>query len=105
MKTLKLTLKKKWFDMILCGEKKEEYREYKPYWITRLMNLGPEGVFMSYKNFDYVEFTNGYGRKRPSVKLELVGLYGGYGGFAKWGAAPGHQFILELGDIIETKNV
>lgn len=36
MKILKLTLKKEWFDMILSGEKDEEYREIKPYWVTRL---------------------------------------------------------------------
>jgi len=35
MKTLKLTIKKKWFDMILSGEKTEEYREIKPYWTFR----------------------------------------------------------------------
>jgi len=28
---LHLTLKKNWFDLILSGEKKEEYREIKPY--------------------------------------------------------------------------
>lgn len=38
MKTLHLTLKKKWFDMIASGEKKEEYREIKPYWLKRLMD-------------------------------------------------------------------
>lgn len=30
-----LPIKKKWFDMILSGEKKEEYREMKPYWEKR----------------------------------------------------------------------
>ena len=33
--TLHLTLKKKWFDLILSGEKKEEYREIKDYWCKR----------------------------------------------------------------------
>ena len=37
MKILHLTIKKKWFDMILSGEKKEEYREIKPYWNRRLL--------------------------------------------------------------------
>lgn len=37
MKTLHLTLKKKWFEMIASGEKKEEYRDIKPYWLNRLM--------------------------------------------------------------------
>ena len=36
-KTLHLTLKKKWYDMIASGEKKEEYREVKKYWIRRLI--------------------------------------------------------------------
>ena len=35
---LRLSLKKKWYDMILSGEKKEEYREIKSYWLTRLIN-------------------------------------------------------------------
>ena len=34
--TLHLFLKDKWFDMIASGEKKEEYREIKQYWIRRL---------------------------------------------------------------------
>lgn len=37
MKILHLTLKKKWFDMIASGEKKEEYREIKPYWEKRFI--------------------------------------------------------------------
>jgi len=32
MKTLTLSLNKQWFDMIKSGEKKEEYREIKPFW-------------------------------------------------------------------------
>ena len=35
-----LPIKKKWFDMILSGEKKEEYREIKPYYRSRLINEG-----------------------------------------------------------------
>ena len=33
---LTLPIKRKWFDMILSGEKKEEYREIKPYYESRL---------------------------------------------------------------------
>ena len=36
---LTLPIKKKWFDMILSGEKKEEYREITPYYEIRFMNL------------------------------------------------------------------
>lgn len=31
-----LPIKRKWFEMIASGEKKEEYRELKPYYHTRL---------------------------------------------------------------------
>lgn len=36
---LTLPIRKKWFDMILSGEKKEEYREIKPYYTTRLSKI------------------------------------------------------------------
>lgn len=35
--TLHLSLKKRWFDMIASGEKREEYRELSPFWIKRLI--------------------------------------------------------------------
>ena len=34
---LTLPIKKKWFDMIKSGEKKEEYREIKPYYDSRFL--------------------------------------------------------------------
>lgn len=36
---LVLPIKKKWFDMILSGEKKEEYRDIKPYYKTRFEHI------------------------------------------------------------------
>lgn len=35
-KTLHLVLKRKWWDMIESGEKKEEYRDFTPFYIKRL---------------------------------------------------------------------
>ena len=35
--TLILPMKREWFEMELSGEKKEEYREIKPYWIVRVL--------------------------------------------------------------------
>ncbi len=37
MKVLHLTLKRQYFDMIASGEKPEEYRAIKPYWVDRLL--------------------------------------------------------------------
>jgi len=76
---LRLTLKKKWFDMIKAGIKKEEYREVKRYWIQRLCdeveyetNYGNwEGVF---KKFTHVEFKNGYSKDAPTMLVEFKGL-------------------------------
>lgn len=36
-KTLRLSLKKKWFEMTKTGIKIEEYREINKYWVQRLM--------------------------------------------------------------------
>lgn len=36
---LTLPIQKKWYDMILSGEKREEYREIKEYYETRFQNL------------------------------------------------------------------
>ena len=55
MKTLFLTVKKEWFDKIVSGEKIVEYREAKPYWISRLLD----------RTFDKVVFRNGYGKNAP----------------------------------------
>lgn len=35
-KVLHLVLKAQWYNMIESGEKREEYREMKPYWLQRL---------------------------------------------------------------------
>ena len=38
-KVLTLTVSKQWFDMIVAGEKKEEYRTIKGYWTVRLYDV------------------------------------------------------------------
>lgn len=90
MNVLHLTLKKKWFDMITSGNKKEEYREMKPYWDIRLKG----------KAFDAVLFRNGYSKDSPSVLIELIGIYHGLG-ILEWGAPIGKEvYILRLGEVI-----
>lgn len=61
MKYLHLTLKKNWFDLILSGEKKEEYREIKPYWEKRLIG----------KTYDKVIFRNGYATNALQFTIKL----------------------------------
>lgn len=38
-KVLTLTVSKQWFDMIVAGEKTEEYRTIKDYWTVRLYDV------------------------------------------------------------------
>ena len=97
MKIIRLTLKKKWFDMILSGEKEEEYRENKPYWRSQFLNRDD----YSWKKFDAVLFRDGY---RPGCRTMLVKIIDiGYGlGRPIWGAETGQRYIvIVLGKIIQ----
>lgn len=60
---LQMTLHKKWFDKILSGRKRYEFREFKPYWTKRL-----EG-----KEYDVIRFKNGYNRDARVMKVEYCG--------------------------------
>lgn len=107
MSTLKLTLKKQWFDMINSGEKREEYREIKSYWIDRLFNFSRE--YNNWHNrpkcFDYVEFRNGYSKNAPTIICEFKGIEIKTG-YKNWGAVENQKYItIKLGEIVERKNL
>ena len=95
MRILHLTLKKKWFNMILLGKKWEEYREIKPYWDKRIKG----------KRYDAISFRNGYSKDAPTMLVEFIDHHIGLG-VIPFGA-PSNQrvHILTLGKILETKNV
>ena len=104
-KTLHLNLKRKWFDMIKSGVKKEEYREQKDYWGKRLianyeqLDIDGEGLVW-FKDFDSITFSNGYSKDRDQFEIELNRITAGEGS-PDWGAIPGkNYFVLELGEII-----
>lgn len=101
MKTLHLTLKKKWFDMIASGEKKEEYREVKPYWEKRLANVVVKigGEDIEFKRWwDVVQFKNGYGKYSPIIKYKWHRIEIREGK-PEWGAEPGKKyFVIKLGE-------
>jgi hypothetical protein len=88
MKTLYLTLKKQWFDLINDGIKTEEYREIKPYWQTRL-----EG-----KAYDVVEFRNGYQKDASKMTFKIKEIVKASGN-AEWGASDGQTYyVIKLGE-------
>ncbi len=83
---LTLPIKKKWFDMIKSGEKKEEYREIKPYYDSRFGNL---------YRWDYIIFRNGYKKNSPSIKCKCAITINP--GNPLWGAEPGKiYYVLKI---------
>lgn len=115
-----LPIKKKWFDMILSGEKKEEYREIKEYYETRFQNLFgavtiyPSSIFPDKNKYmllqgeavpeeirkDSVQeviFRNGYSKNSKAIKARCRLRIGK--GRPEWGASPDKQYyILEILD-------
>lgn len=106
-KMLVLPMKKKWFDMILSGDKKQEFRELKPYWINRVDNWQTENgvpatmceflLEVEFKELLPILFVNGYGARAPrfigwsngySVRFDVMhkewgeGAYDGIGHYA-----------------------
>lgn len=104
-KILHLTLKKKWFDMILSGDKKEEYREVKNYWIHRLTQIFTDVSDPIYPIvYSHIVFKNGYGKNAPEVIIECKGISIGYAK-PEWSDNwQGDVFVIKLGEIISTIN-
>ena len=65
MKILHLTLKKEPFDVMIIGEKVNEYRKYTPWLKSRLYY--PD---MRIKEYDIVRFKNGYKKDSPAFDVE-----------------------------------
>ena len=93
-KVLTLTVNKQWFDMIIAGEKTDEYREIKPYLVARLFQNNSNIVDMKYlascfkgrtdllkkyidaqrivlKQYTHVLFINGYRNDSPRIEKEI----------------------------------
>ena len=96
-KVLTLTVSKQWFDMIVAGEKTEEYREIKPYWVARLFQnnsnivevrdldsalAGRTDLLKKYidaqrivlKQYTHVLFVNGYRKDSPRIEKEIESI-------------------------------
>jgi len=82
-KILHLTLLRKWFDEIVSGNKKEEYRDVKPYWDRRLLG----------KNYDKIYFKNGYGKNVPFMIVECKGI-----------EKRNETYVIILGKILKLEN-
>lgn len=111
---LTLPIKKQWFNMILKGVKKEEYRDIKPYYTSRFSKLfGISKHTLLYydgQNYNvdfenscaYIKFRNGYSKNSPSF-IATVSISIGEGN-PEWGAEPNKKYyVLKILGIEEAK--
>ena len=103
MKTLTLSLKRKWFDLIKAGVKKEEYREIKPYYESRFYKTFISGLGTCepetghrFKGFANLVFTLGYPKagdteRRLTFKNPRIHIGTGR---PEWGAEPGKNYFV-----------
>ena len=119
-KILHLVLKRKWWDMIASGEKKEEYRDANHYWAIRLLDsqyrwysqnfdyptdfigwlslrLAHNDIaFRSYKN---VCFHLGYTNTTMTFEIESIKIKIGEECNQDWGAERNkYYFVIRLGE-------
>ena len=100
-----LPIKKKWFDMIKSGEKKEEYREIKSYYTSRF-NFEDEikngKILKTVYSSREILLRNGYSNNSPTIKCRVI-IKKGYGK-EEWGAEPNKlYYVLRILDVKEIK--
>ena len=84
---LTLPIKKKWFDMIKLGKKKEEYREIKEYYGSRFGKIGVgDGTIKE------IILRNGYSNNSPAIKCQVLINIGT--GKEEWGAEPNKLYYV-----------
>ena len=97
-----LPIKKKWFDMIISGEKREEYREISSYYKTRfkkIFNMYPYSFIPTGTDKQQIMLRNGYSRKSPFCIIAATLSVGV--GKPEWGAERDKEYyVLSIHDVI-----
>lgn len=105
---LHLSLKSKPFEVMVTGEKQEEFRKSSGWIRSRLFDSD-----YNEKKYDLIKFTNGYGGKRPYFICRYEGFMEGYLPFAERKYSNGltvsgfgkYDFVIYCGEIIEKGNL
>lgn len=107
-KVLRLTLKKKPFDVMITGEKQEEFRKDSQWIRSRLFDKE-----FNHRRYDLIHFTNGYGNDKPFFTCKFEGFLDCYmdvkkrkysNGLEVSGIGKG-DYIIYLGEIIHKGNI
>lgn len=102
--TLHLVLKRRWWNMIASGEKTEEYRDIKDFYINRMcknnggnsqsVKQGERGLIQ----YEEVCFQLGFTKRSMTFKIKEISI--GYGR-PEWGAEPNKEyFVIHIGEKI-----
>lgn len=90
---LTLPIKQKWFDMIVSGDKQEEYRAPSEYWrkrfVSELVRQSKQRGFNGLK----VRIRAGYQKDADLAELTLSMITTGTGR-PEWGAEPGVEYFV-----------
>ena len=99
---LTLPIKKKWFIEILSGEKKEEYREIKPYYKSRFHTAGLIDRYgLPTISPARITFRNGYSANSPVIEAKCT--LDIKTGRPEWGAEPGKEYYVLKIESVERK--
>ena len=111
-RVLRLTLHKKAFEVMVTGEKTEEYRKPSVWINSRLYQKKTLGKFLYHepKEYDLVIFTNGYGKDKPYFIAQMINHSPSnhhaeycYSNGLQVEVTPG-MHIIKLGNILEVGN-
>ena len=101
---LPLVLKRKWYDMISSGEKREEYRDDKPHWRTRIKRWRSAQSHgwdeMDKNKFLVIGFSCGY-RKPDMFFLSHMTDLRDYPLHPEWGEPETPHYALVLRERVE----
>lgn len=111
---LDLVLKNTYYDMIVSGIKREEYREIKPYWTKRIAGLcswcwkkkvvkncldecdGLKYIQRHFRKINFVRFHRGYTSTTTAFAVREVAIDMGN---PEWGAKAGKlYYVIRLGE-------
>lgn len=75
MKVLQLIIKQNFFDEIIKGAKKQEFREVRPTTQKKYVVLDEEDAITDIIQYDAIQFFVGYNKDRDSALVEVVGAH------------------------------
>ncbi len=75
MKVLQLIIKQSFFNEIIKGSKKQEFREVRPTTQKKYVILDEEDAIIDIIKYDAIQFFVGYNKDRDSALVEVVGSH------------------------------